>query len=136
MSRSGYVDESDDILEFGRWRGRVASAIRGRRGQALLRRLRAALDAMPRKRLIQGEFVADGEACALGSIALHERWPDAETVDSTEHDLLGERLDIASCLVKEIEYVNDDAFWTDTPASRWRTMSKWVDEHLTTESKT
>lgn len=34
MSRSGYVDEYDlEPGEFGRWRGVVVSAIRGKRGQ-------------------------------------------------------------------------------------------------------
>lgn len=52
MSRSGYSDEEAEPGQFAMWRGQVASAIRGRRGQALLREMLAAMDAMPVKRLI------------------------------------------------------------------------------------
>ena len=33
MSRSGYIDDMDDTWQFIKWRGQVASAIRGARGQ-------------------------------------------------------------------------------------------------------
>jgi hypothetical protein len=39
-----------------RWRGAVASAIRGGRGQAFLREMLAAMDAMPVKRLVANEL--------------------------------------------------------------------------------
>lgn len=61
MSRSGYHDDLD-TLELGRWRGRVASAIRGKRGQKLLRDLLAALDAMPEKRLVSDVIEVSAEA--------------------------------------------------------------------------
>lgn len=48
MSRSGYSNDGENIAM---WRGQVASAIRGKRGQAFLRELVEALDAMPEKRL-------------------------------------------------------------------------------------
>jgi hypothetical protein len=44
MSRSGYDDEGD----FGLWRGTVLAAIRGKRGQAFLREMKTAMDAMAR----------------------------------------------------------------------------------------
>ena len=67
MSRSGYSDECDgwDLI---RWRGAVASAIRGQRGQAFLREMLSALDAMPEKRLISEELERDGEVCAMGAV--------------------------------------------------------------------
>jgi hypothetical protein len=46
MSRSGYSDDHSE-WDLIRWRGAVASAIRGKRGQAFLRELLVALDAMP-----------------------------------------------------------------------------------------
>lgn len=49
MSRSGYTSECEN---FAMWRGRVASATRGKRGQSFFRALLAALDAMPEKSLI------------------------------------------------------------------------------------
>jgi hypothetical protein len=47
MSRSQYIDDCDDNWQLIRWRGMVASAIRGKRGQQFLKDLLAALDAMP-----------------------------------------------------------------------------------------
>lgn len=61
MSRSGYTEDCDDNWQLIRWRGAVASAIRGKRGQAFLRELLAALDAMPEKRLIADALVFDGQ---------------------------------------------------------------------------
>lgn len=70
MSRSGYTDDYDeDPLANGRWRAQVKSAIRGKRGQAFLRELADAMDAMPEKVLIAEELVdADGDACAIGVV--------------------------------------------------------------------
>lgn len=53
MSRHGYSDEGGN---FGAWRGVIASATRGKRGQAFFRALVAALDAMPEKKLIRSEL--------------------------------------------------------------------------------
>lgn len=60
MSRSGYSEDCDNDWSLIRWRGAVKSAIRGKRGQALLKEMLEALDAMPVKRLIRGELVATG----------------------------------------------------------------------------
>ena len=46
MSRSGYTDDMEDMWQHICWRGAVASAIRGRRGQAFLREMLAAMDAI------------------------------------------------------------------------------------------
>jgi len=47
MSRSGYSDDCDDQWSLICWRGAVKSAIRGKRGQAFLKEMLAALDALP-----------------------------------------------------------------------------------------
>jgi len=60
MSRSGYIEDWDDQWGLICYRGAVKSAIRGRRGQAFLREMLAALDALPEKRLITEELVIDG----------------------------------------------------------------------------
>ena len=61
MSRAGYTDDMDDYWSWIRYRGAVRSAIRGRRGQAFLKEMLAALDALPEKRLITEDLVIDGE---------------------------------------------------------------------------
>ena len=72
MSRSGYVDDMCDEWALIRYRGAVKSAIRGKRGQAFLREMLAALDAMPEKRLISGALVFDGQPDIPWNVRPHE----------------------------------------------------------------
>lgn len=133
MSRSGYCDDcDDDYLAIGRWRAMVKSAIRGRRGQKFLRDTIAALDAMPEKRLIAEELRDDGEVCTLGAVLI-ARGADPDGFDPEEHGLLAKELDIAPCLVQEVEYENDEGAWRETPEQRWQRMRKWVEGKLAKE---
>jgi hypothetical protein len=131
MSRSGYVDVDDlDACDQGSqnlWRGTVMRAFRGKRGQAFLIEMHAALDAMPAKRLIAKEIVNDrGEACAIGVVAL-SRGIDVSNLDSTDGDAVGAAFGVAQSLAREIEYMNDEAgYTTETPEERWRRMRAWV----------
>lgn len=136
MSRSGYIDDGDDSdYPLALWRGVVASSIRGKRGQRLLRDLLVALDAMPEKRLIANELVNDGEVCALGALGVR-RGIDMTKLDPEEPDEVAAAFDIAPCLAQEIVYENDDGFWSpnfreaETPEHRWARMRKWVNKRL------
>jgi hypothetical protein len=117
MSRSGYSDDygDDDPLALGRYRAQVASAIRGKRGQALLRELLAALDAMPDKRLVAGELEADGQFCALGVVG-QARGLDLANIDTYDVESMGPKFNIAEQLAREIMWINDES------VGRW----KWV----------
>src|SRR5690348_9943044 len=108
MSRSNYSDDCSnwDLIKY---RGRVASAIRGKRGQAFLRELLEALDNMPEKSLIADELVSDGEYCALGAIGC-KRGLDMSAYDPDETDVLAKVFDIAEVLVREIVYENDEGW--------------------------
>lgn len=111
MSRHGYSDELDDHLAAGRWSGAVKSALRGERGQAALRELLQALDAMPDKRLYPGSFAtADGEFCALGVLGAHRGvdMSDLGDEDDCDPDQVGQRFNIASAMAAEIMYLNDE----------------------------
>lgn len=124
MSRHGYTDDTDDMddpLAHGRWRAQVQSALRGKRGQALLRELAEALDAMPDKRLYPGRFAtAEGEFCALGVLGEKRgtKMDDLGDEDWCDTALVGERFGIANAMALEIMYLNDE-YMVDT----W----KWVD---------
>jgi hypothetical protein len=128
MSRSGYVDDCEG-WELIRWRGAVASAIRGKRGQEFLRKLLAALDALPEKRLIEGELEQDGEVCAIGSVGRMQGM-DMSKLDPTEPEEVAAAFGISEALVKEITYVNDEWDWRGTPEKRYETVRKWVVEHI------
>lgn len=134
MSRSGlYEDDGDDPLGFGRFRGRVASAIRGKRGQAALKELLAALDAMPDKRLIAHNLVdADGEHCTLGVLGAARGLP-MDDLDPEDYDRVAEAFGIAPVMVQEIEFMNDEGPSRTTPEERWRDMRKWVSERIIKE---
>lgn len=132
MSRSGYIDDMDDILAHGRWRAQVASAIRGKRGQTFLKDMLAALDAMPEKRLITGTLEVDGEVCALGAVA-RMRSIDTHGIDLEDGDSAASLFDIARPLALEIMFMNDEAFdeyWCKTPEERFQKMRGWVVSHI------
>lgn len=127
MSRSGYRD-SCDYWELIRWRGAVASATRGARGQAMLRELLAALDAMPVKELIGDSFVEEGgKVCALGALGA-ARGLDMSGSQEWDGDTVASKFGIATALAAEIMYENDEASWwcNEDPAVRWNRMHLWV----------
>lgn len=127
MSRHGYSDDLE-TQDLAMWRGRVMSAIRGKRGQALLREMRDALDAMPDKRLVSSELEVGGEVCAIGSV-FRSRQIDMRPLDPSDHDGLGALVNISPCMVQEIEWQNDEAAPGD-PEKRWEYMRRWCDKHL------
>lgn len=131
MSRSGYNDDCDG-WELIMWRGAVAKAIKGRRGQAFLREMLMALDAMPEKRLIANELVEAGEVCAIGSVGA-KRGIDMSKIDPQDADSVAKAFGIARALAAEIEFVNDDDYAynkKETPEQRWERVRKWVAEYL------
>ena len=122
MSRHGYSDECEN---FAMWRGVIASATRGKRGQAFFRGLVEALDAMPDKRLVKGELqMDDGSVCALGCLGKH-RGVTIEEVDTEDWERLGDMFDIAPQLAQETMFVNDE-WHVSGPEARWRLVRDWA----------
>lgn len=131
MSRSGY---SDDCENLWLWRGAVARAIRGKRGQAMLRDLLAALEAMPVKRLITEELEADGNYCTLGVLGKARNLPMAG-YDSYDFGYLAHEFGVARALIQEIEFENDEGTYRpETPEQRWQRMRAWVAEQIKQET--
>ncbi|HMF28265.1 MAG TPA: hypothetical protein VKE42_05800 [Candidatus Cybelea sp.] len=131
MSRSGYSDDYDTPIEL--YRQAVENAILGKRGQALLRRLRDALDAMPVKRLITDAIKDEhGDVCALG--ALDPTAPNPIYDDYEAPEKLAKHFNIAPALAAEIVYMNDeyDDWRTpdETPEQRWTRMREWVRKQI------
>lgn len=135
MSRSGYVDDCENLWL---WRGAVARAIAGMRGQAFLREMAAALDAMPVKELIVDDIVRDdGSVCAIGAVAVARRM-DVSSLDNSDGESVGQAFGIARALACEIAYENDERggswrdgkYHTESPSERWTRMRAWVDEQI------
>jgi hypothetical protein len=132
MSRSGYSDDLDD-LELGRWRAQVNSAIRGKRGQSFFRNLVDALDALPEKRLVSSVLQdPEGEVCALGAALKHsgKECPISEDEDDFDSDWTAAQLDIATQLVQETVWQNDEGGWNETAEARWERMRRWAEANL------
>ena len=143
MSRSGYCEgdgDASDNWNHIMWRGRVTSSIRGKRGQALLKEMLEALDAMPNKRLVKEVLEADGEVCALGCLG-QKRGIDMSRLDPENYTEVAEAFGVADPLVQEIVYENDEtrdysvypskAF---TPEQRWQHMRDWVAKQIDARS--
>lgn len=148
MSRSGYTDDGENVAM---WRGRVASATRGKRGQAFFRALLEALDAMPEKCLITDALeTPTGEVCAIGALG-KARGIDMSDIDPDEASEVAPLFDIAECLAQEVVYMNDEykqctyvelpgppryfrqhdyARHDITPEERWQYMRDWVSKQI------
>lgn len=158
MSRSGYMEDCDDVLAAGRWRAAVNSAIRGRRGQAFLKELLAALDAMPDKRLVRESLKVDGTqcqygdadvivgadelcdgsgtaapmgaVCTLGAIG-ESRGLDMSGLDPENSEAVAHVFGIADAMTREIVYWNDEGGnYRETPEERWVRMRAWVESAI------
>lgn len=128
MSRSGYCDDMDDQWAHIRWRGAVASSFRGKRGQAFLREMLAAMDALPEKKLVSSALEADGQVCAIGSVG-RARGIDMSKIDPEDYSKVANTFGIAEPMAQEIVYMNDEAFescWRKTPEERFEKMRAWI----------
>lgn len=159
MSRSGYDYEVEDNWALIKYRGAVASSIRGNRGQAFLREMLQALDALPEKRLISDELIitgqpsdgevivgADrlftdngasctiGEVCAIGSVG-RARGIDMSQMDAHDPHVVANAFGINEKLAREIVFINDeDGFYGETPEHRFQRVRKWVISNLRQEA--
>lgn len=131
MSRSGYSEDCNgwDLIM---WRGAVAKAIRGARGQQLLKELLASLDAMPVKQLIRSALVTEnGDVCALGCLG-KAKGMDLTGIDPEDADTVAKKFNVAPALVKEIVFWNDEGGYDATPEKTWCRMRSWVAEQIKT----
>lgn len=131
MSRSGYDDECDGWALIC-WRGAVAAAIRGKRGQKLFKEMLSALDTMPEKKLIKENLEFNGQSCALGCLG-KAKGIDMTNLDPENSRAVSKVFDIAEALAKEIVYMNDDRYEHETPEQVWIRMRKWVSDQIIPE---
>lgn len=135
MSRHGYTDDNDDHLALGRWRAQVKSSIRGNRGQAFLRELADAMDAMPVKELILNELVTEDGCCTIGVVCL-KRGIDVSTIDPEDPNQVASAVGIARQMAMEIEYENDEGGLKETDEQRWTRMRAWVQKSIRQDTDT
>lgn len=148
MSRSGYSDDYDELFPnacalYGK---SLDLALGGKRGQAFLRELVEALDAMPEKRLIADVLIDEAPAfippnvvngasvCAIGAVGV-KRGVDMSGLDVEDAKTVAKTFGIAECMAREIAFQNDESgsFWgsgNETPESRWQRMRHWAVSQL------
>lgn len=136
MNRSGYWGPDDTWAAIS-WRGAVASAMRGKRGQKFLREMLEALDAMPIKKLVAEDLITlNGETCAIGSVGL-ARGMDMDGIDPYDSTKVASMFGIAEAMVCEIAYVNDEeglSLKAETPEDRWSRVRRWVVRNISHET--
>jgi hypothetical protein len=130
MSRSGY-DDCCDGWDLIRWRGAVKSAIRGQRGQAMLKELAVALDAMPEKKLIANDLESPQGVCAMGCLG-KAKGLDMSHTDAYEPHQVAKLFGIADALAQEISHINDE-WGRGTPEQRWQIVRDWVADSILTQ---
>jgi hypothetical protein len=125
MSRSGYSEECDNNWQFIKWRGVVASTIRGKRGQAFLKEMLAAMDALPEHKLVRAALETGGEVCAIGSVGL-ARGVDMSGIDPEDYERVAALFGVSTPLAQEIMWINDDDLYHKSPEDRFAAMRKWI----------
>jgi hypothetical protein len=129
MSRSGYSEDCWGA-EYICWRGAVASAIRGKRGQAFLYEMLQAMAALPEPKLIDGYLEHEGAVCAIGSVG-RARGIDMSGIDVEDRNQVAKLFGIAPALAAEVVYMNDEATYSETPEQRFQRMRSWAERCLT-----
>lgn len=156
MSRfiEGDGDEDFPNAQALWWRAQE-NALRGRKGQAVLRELEAALVALPEKRLIEGALCDDrGQVCALGALAT-KRGLDQEEMKEHQGEHAGfiadwakDALGLSGALATAIEWENDEGFWRvytemdgyratggrETAEQRYERVLAWVRSQIAHEA--
>lgn len=145
MSRITYNECNDleSLLAAGRWEAREKKVMNGRPALRSFRELEAALSALPRKRLIEGEACDGLDVCAVGALALYRRVQAGEHRGVVIADLtweygleerstvsLGELQGLTNTLSWIIVERNDERYWNMTPEERYDGVLTWVRENI------
>lgn len=119
------------VAQLALYRGRVERALRSKRGQAFLREMIAAFDALPEKRIIASQLIGNGgECCSIGAVC-KARGTDVTLVDCENPKAVAFAVGVAESMAAEIEFMNDE--WCgrhESPADRWARMRAWAVDQL------
>lgn len=144
MSRSGYSDDMEDQWRHIMYRGAVASAFKGKRGQSFLKEMLAALDALPVKRLVADELATPDlitcsqwglfeteSVCAIGAVG-RARGVDMKALDPEDAETVAGTFGIAESMAREIVFMNDEEFYSgnETPEARYARVRAWVESQI------
>jgi hypothetical protein len=143
---SRFNDDCDwDFGRYSLWEQAVTNALSGRRGQAALADLEAALLALPEPRLIEGHLAHEGEVCAIGALVLAKRTAAGESRETVLAEMeravdpeddwdagdvtatMGKKHgDMAYAMAWRIAELNDEDCSGATPEWRYDYVLAWV----------
>lgn len=138
--RISFREDEDFNNQAILWEANQERSLKSRKGQAALRRLEAALLALPKPKLISDAIEdADGLVCGLGAIAKHENfngslelpeasWNDWGSGPEIEDAMLAlaKALDVPKLVAVAIIRQNDDDWNVATPEARYQKVLSWT----------
>lgn len=137
------------------WEANQERSLKGRRGQAALRRLEVALLALPEPKLIADAVESNGTVCGLGALAKYENYQEVpelptypdENASAEEWDAwecgeaeqgiedamlaLARALDVPKMVAIAIIYHNDDPYGAITSEARYSKLLAWARSWIT-----
>lgn len=156
MSRINYSDEEDRPGQFALWDANCRRSLKGKAGQRELRELKAALLALPEKRLIRDALTDDdGGVCAIACYGRHKGVDLSKFDPEYESDEVGIAGGMPRLVAWRVVALNDiilDTVWEVahgpveryhgsykggialirdvTPEERYDAVLKWVNQQL------
>jgi hypothetical protein len=131
------------------WEANQERSLKSRKGQAALRRLEAALLALPEPKLIADAIEADGMVCGLGALAKFEHyegslmlpeasWSDWGSGPEIEDAMLAlaQALDVPKLVAVAIIAENDNEWAVKTPEQRYNHLLRWTRRWLLADCST
>lgn len=131
-SRVNYSDEEDYPGQSGLFQANCDRSLRGKKGQAELRELKAALLALPEKYLLGNLLYDDaGGVCAIGAYGKY-KGVNLATFDPEEgdHDEVGIAGGMPRLVAWKVVEMNDIELETAKPEQRYRRMLAWIERLL------
>jgi len=110
----------------------MSGQIHTRKGKKIIREVIAALDKLPKPRLISGRMEFGGDFCAIG--ALYKDCSLNTSFDPSIHQLAA-MLDAPVDLIDRIMAANDHLGSEETPEQRWERMRNFLESWLPNEKE-
>lgn len=156
MSRFDGAGDGEGAMPYALWQHNAEMALKGKRGQQALRDMKAALGALPKRELIEGnlievkrdeddldKIVGFEGVCAVGAYALYKGqtpeqlrgWNRYYSGGDDEGDCwstseAGKAAGLTYTLAWELSQRNDETYSDLTPSARWWAMYGWVCSEL------
>ena len=139
--RVGYSEDEEYGGQFNLWQANCRRSRQGKKGQAALRELEAALMALPDKRIQKDVFVeTSGEACAIGALMIHrnvscgmprqQAIAECAKLDPDDTEKHGVSIGLPRLVAWSVAVENDDEWKIRTPEERYLHMLAWIRKEM------